>query len=151
MKKKEIGTIRLHVPATKATPSPPIGPALGQKGLNIREFCEAFNSRTQGLKPGTPIPVIITVYGDKTFTFETKTPPNTHLLKEAAGITKGAKVTGRELVGKITKAQIREIAQVKMKDLNAFDIENACKMLEGSARSMGLEVVDSANTTTRGE
>jgi large subunit ribosomal protein L11 len=141
MKKKAVGYIRLHVAAGKATPSPPIGPALGQKGLNIMEFCKAFNAKTQSLEPGTPIPVIITVYGDKTFTFETKMPPNSHLLKKAAGITKGATNTGRDIVGKITVDQIREIAKVKMKDLNAFDMDAACRMLIGSARSMGLEVI----------
>lgn len=141
MAKKIEGYIKLQVPAGKANPSPPIGPALGQRGLNIMEFCKAFNAQTQGVEPGTPLPVVITVYADRTFTFVTKTPPNTFFLKKAASIQKGTKTPGRENVGKVTMAQIREIAEIKMKDLNAHDIDAACQMLIGSARSMGLEVV----------
>ncbi|MBP9828744.1 MAG: 50S ribosomal protein L11 [Proteobacteria bacterium] len=141
MAKKIEGYIKLQVPAGKANPSPPIGPALGQRGLNIMEFCKAFNAQTQGVEPGTPLPVVITVYADRTFSFITKTPPNTFFLKKAAGIQKGTKTPGRENVGKVTMAQIREIAEIKMKDLNAHDIDAACQMLVGSARSMGLEVV----------
>ncbi len=141
MAKKIEGYIKLQVPAGKANPSPPIGPALGQRGLNIIEFCKAFNAQTQGVEPGTPLPVVITVYADRTFTFITKTPPNTFFLKKAAGVQKGTKTPGRENVGKVTMAQIREIAAIKMKDLNAHDVEAACQMLIGSARSMGLEVV----------
>lgn len=141
MAKKIEGYIKLQVPAGKANPSPPIGPALGQRGLNIMEFCKAFNAQTQGVEPGTPLPVVITVYADRTFSFVTKTPPNTFFLKKAAGIQKGTKTPGRENVGKVTMAQIREIAEIKMKDLNAHNIEAACQMLIGSARSMGLEVV----------
>ena len=140
MAKKVVGYIKLQVPAGKANPSPPIGPALGQRGLNIMEFCKAFNAQTQGLEPGMPIPVVITAYGDRTFTFITKTPPVSYFLKKAAGIEKGAKETGKEIVGKVTMAQIRQIAQQKMKDLNCDTIESAMKMIEGSARSMGLEV-----------
>jgi len=141
MAKKIEGYIKLQVPAGKANPSPPIGPALGQRGLNIMEFCKAFNAQTQGVEPGTPLPVVITVYADRTFSFITKTPPNTFFLKKAAGIQKGTKTPGRENVGKVTMAQIREIAEIKMKDLNAHDVDTACQMLIGSARSMGLEVV----------
>lgn len=141
MAKKIEGYIKLQVPAGKANPSPPIGPALGQRGLNIMEFCKAFNAQTQGVEPGTPLPVVITVYADRTFSFITKTPPNTFFLKKAAGIQKGTKTPGRENVGKVTMAQIREIAEIKMKDLNAHDIDAACQILVGSARSMGLEVV----------
>ena len=142
MAKKITGYIKLQVPAGKANPSPPIGPALGQRGLNIMEFCKAFNAQTQSTEPGTPIPVVITVFADRTFSFVTKTPPNTYFLKKAAGIVKGTQTPGRENVGKITMDQIREIAKVKMPDLNAFDIDAACQMLIGSARSMGLEVVE---------
>ncbi len=141
MAKKITGYIKLQVPAGKANPSPPIGPALGQRGLNIMEFCKAFNAQTQGVEPGTPLPVVITVYADRTFSFVTKTPPNTFFLKKAAGIQQGTKTPGREIVGKVTMAQIREIAEIKMKDLNAHDLDAACQMLVGSARSMGLEVV----------
>ncbi len=141
MAKKITGYIKLQVPAGKANPSPPIGPALGQRGLNIMEFCKAFNAQTQGVEPGTPLPVVITVFADRTFSFVTKTPPNTFFLKKAAGLQKGTKTTGREIVGKVTMDQIREIAEIKMKDLNAHDLDAACQMLIGSARSMGLEVV----------
>jgi large subunit ribosomal protein L11 len=142
MAKKITGYIKLQVPAGKANPSPPIGPALGQRGLNIMEFCKAFNAQTQGVEPGTPLPVVITVFADRTFSFVTKTPPNTFFLKKAAGLQKGTKTPGREIVGKVTMAQIREIAEIKMKDLNAHDLDSACQMLVGSARSMGLEVVE---------
>jgi large subunit ribosomal protein L11 len=143
MAKKVVGIIKLQVPAGKANPSPPIGPALGQRGLNIMEFCKAFNATTQGLEPGTPIPVVITAYGDRSFTFVTKSPPNTFFLKKAAGIEKGSQTTGKgSTVGRITMAQIREIAEKKMADLNAKDLDGACRMLVGSARSMGLDVVE---------
>ena len=141
MAKKIVGYIKLQVPAGKANPSPPIGPALGQRGLNIMEFCKTFNAQTQSLEPGMPIPVVITAYADRTFTFITKTPPNTYFLKKAAGITKGVTAPGRDLVGKVTMDQIREIAEKKMADMNANDIKAAMSMLVGSARSMGLEVV----------
>src|SRR5579871_6554462 len=126
MAKKVVGFIKLQVPAGKANPSPPIGPALGQRGLNIMEFCKAFNAQTQGLEPGMPIPVVITAYGDRSFTFITKTPPVSYFLKKAAGIDKGSKEPGKDFVGKVTKAQIREIAGKKMVDLNAKDLEGAC-------------------------
>jgi len=142
MAKKVIATIKLHVPAGQANPSPPIGPALGQAGLNIMEFCKAFNAQTQNLEQGMPIPVVITAYADRTFSYITKTPPASYFLKKAAGIGKGASVVGRETAGKVTKKQIREIAEQKMPDLNANDLESACVMIAGSARSMGIEVVD---------
>ena len=142
MAKKVVGYIKLQVPAGKANPSPPIGPALGQRGLNIMEFCKAFNAQTQTMEPGMPIPVVITAYADRSFTFVTKTPPVSYFLKKAAGIEKGAKETGKEVVGKVTMAQVREIAQKKMQDLNAADVEAAAAMIAGSARSMGLQVVE---------
>ena len=143
MAKKIEGYIKLQVPAGQANPSPPIGPALGQRGLNIMEFCKAFNAHTQGMEPGMPIPVVITVYSDRTFTFESKTPPASYFLKKAAGVGKGSSTTGRGAsAGKVTMAQVREIAEQKMKDLNANDVEAAAKMIAGSARSMGLEVVE---------
>ena len=142
MAKKVVGFIKLQVPAGKANPSPPIGPALGQRGLNIMEFCKAFNAQTQKLEPGMPIPVVITAYADRSFTFITKTPPNSYFLMKAAGIEKGTQTPGKGTVGKVTMKQIREIAQQKMPDLNAKDIEGACNMIIGSARSMGLEVVE---------
>jgi len=143
MAKKVVGIIKLHVPAGKANPSPPIGPALGQRGLNIMEFCKAFNAATQNLEPGMPIPVVITAYGDRSFSFVTKSPPNTYFLKKAAGIEKGSQTTGKgSTVGRVTMAQIREIAEQKMQDFNAKDIDVACRMLIGSARSMGLDVVE---------
>lgn len=142
MAKKITGYIKLQVAAGKANPSPPIGPALGQRGLNIMEFCKAFNAQTQSIEPGTPIPVVITVYVDRTFSFETKTSPNSFFLKKAAEITKGTQTPGRETVGKVTMSQVKEIAQIKMVDLNALDIDAACQMIIGSARSMGLEVVE---------
>ncbi|HFD15502.1 MAG TPA: 50S ribosomal protein L11 [Rhodospirillales bacterium] len=142
MAKKVIGYIRLQVPAGKATPSPPIGPALGQRGLNIMEFCKQFNAATQGMEPGMPIPVVITAYADRSFTFVTKTPPVSFLLRRAAGIEKGSSTPGRQVAGKVTVAQCREIAEQKMKDLNAYDLEAATRIVMGSARSMGLEVVE---------
>src|SRR3990170_3119466 len=132
MAKKVVGMIKLQVPAGKANPSPPIGPALGQRGLNIMEFCKAFNAQTQNLEPGMPIPVVITAYGDRSFTFVTKTPPASYFLKKAAGIEKGSQTTGRgDLVGKVTMAQIRKIAEQKMPDLNANTIEAAAEMVRG--------------------
>jgi large subunit ribosomal protein L11 len=143
MAKKIVGFIKLQVPAGKANPSPPIGPALGQRGLNIMEFCKAFNARTADLEVGMPIPVVITAFGDRTFTFVTKTPPNSYFLKKAAGIDKGAQTPGKGgTVGSVTMEQVREIAQKKMVDLNASDVEAAARMIAGSARSMGLEVVE---------
>ena len=140
MAKKIEGYIKLQVPAGQANPSPPIGPALGQRGVNIPEFCKQFNAATQKLEPGSPIPTVITVYADRSFTFEMRTPPASYLLKKAAKITKGSKAPGRTGAGSVTKAQLREIAEVKMKDLNANSIEQAMKIIAGSARSMGLEV-----------
>ncbi|MFN3536601.1 50S ribosomal protein L11 [Brevundimonas sp.] len=140
MAKKILGYIKLQVPAGAATPSPPIGPALGQRGVNIMGFCKEFNARTESLGKGTPLPTVITVYQDKSFTFVTKSPPATWYLKEATKLKSGAKLTGRETVGKITRAQLREIAEKKMKDLNANDIEAAANIIEGSARAMGLKV-----------
>ena len=140
--KKIDGYVKLQVPAGQANPSPPIGPALGQRGLNIMEFCKQFNAATKSMEPGTPIPVIITVYSDRSFTFVTRTPPATYFIKKAAGVDTGSKTPGRALAGKITKKQLEEIAKQKMKDLNANDIEGAVKQLAGSARSMGLEVVE---------
>jgi large subunit ribosomal protein L11 len=142
MAKKIVGYIKLQVPAGKANPSPPIGPALGQRGLNIMEFCKAFNAKTQDLEVGMPIPVVITAYGDRTFTFVTKTPPASYFLKKAAGLDKGSQTPGKGFVGKVTMSQVREIAQKKMADLNANDVEHAASMIAGSARSMGLEVVE---------
>ncbi len=141
MAKKITGYLKLQVPAGSANPSPPIGPALGQRGLNIMEFCKAFNAQTQKEEKGAPIPVVITIYQDRSFTFEMRTPPMSHFLKKAAKLESGSKTPGRESAGKVTKAQIREIAEKKMVDLNANDIDAACRMIEGSARSMGLEVV----------
>lgn len=142
MAQKINGYIKLQVPAGKANPSPPIGPALGQQGLNIKKFCDDFNAQTKGMEPGTPIPVVITVYADRTFSFIMRTPPNTYWLKKAAKIEKGTKTPGIDKVGTVTMAQVREIAEKKMQDLNAHDIEAACRMIIGSARSMGLEVVE---------
>jgi large subunit ribosomal protein L11 len=142
MAKKVVGYIKLQVPAGQANPSPPIGPALGQRGLNIMEFCKQFNAQTQKIDAGTPIPVTITAYGDRSFTFAMRTPPASFFLKKAAKLESAAKAPGREVAGRVTKAQIREIAEKKMADLNANDIEAACKMIEGSARSMGLQVVE---------
>ncbi len=141
MAKEITAKIKLQVPAGKANPAPPVGPALGQHGVNIMEFCKAFNARTQKLGE-TIIPVIITVYSDRSFTFITKTPPAAELLKKAAGIVKGSGVPNKDKVGKVTRAQIKEIAQTKLPDLNAASVESAMRMIEGSAKSMGLEVVD---------
>ena len=140
MAKKIVGYVKLQVPAGSANPSPPIGPALGQRGLNIMEFCKAFNAKTQDQEKGMPIPVTITVFSDKSFTFDMKTPPASYFLKKAAKLESGSKTPGREPVGSVTKAQVREIAKAKMKDLNANDVEMAMRLIEGSARSMGIEV-----------
>jgi large subunit ribosomal protein L11 len=141
MAKKITGYLKLQVPAGAANPSPPIGPALGQRGLNIMQFCKEFNAQTQNMEKGAPIPVMITIYQDKSFSFELRTPPVSYFLKRAANIQSGSKTPGRGSVGSVTRAQVREIAQQKMKDLNCDDIEAAMRMVEGSARSMGLEVV----------
>jgi len=140
MAKKITGYIKLQVPAAAANPSPPIGPALGQRGLNIMEFCKTFNAKTQDQEKGMPIPVIITVFSDKSFTFEMKTPPASYFLKKAAKVDGGSKTPGRDFKGSVTKDQVREIATAKMKDLNANDVEAAMLMIEGSARSMGIRV-----------
>ena len=143
MAKKIVGYIKLQIPAGKANPSPPVGPALGQRGLNIMAFVKDFNAQTQGLEPGMPVPVVITAFGDRTYTFIMKTPPNTYFLKKAAGITKGTTTPGKgAAVGRVTMTQLREIAQTKMKDMNANDEDAAVRMLTGSARSMGLTVVE---------
>lgn len=140
MAKKVAGKLKLQVPAGKANPSPPVGPALGQRGINIMEFCKAFNAKTQDLEPGAPCPTVITYYVDKSFTMDIKTPPAAYLLKKAAKLKSGAKTPSREIVGSVTMKQLREIAETKMKDLNANDIEAAMKTIMGSARSMGIEV-----------
>ena len=140
MAKKVTGYIKLQVPAGSANPSPPIGPALGQRGLNIMEFCKNFNARTQDQEKGMPIPVTITVFSDKSFTYEMKTPPASYYLKKAAKLESGSKAPGRDFAGSVTMSQVREIAKAKMKDLNANDIEAAAKLIAGSARSMGIEV-----------
>ena len=150
MAKKRVGSMKLQVPAGQANPSPPVGPALGQRGINIMEFCKAFNAKTQEMEQGAPCPTEITYYQDKSFTMDIKTPPASYYLKKAAGLKpvgkrnrpKGAVNPGREVVASVTAAQVREIAEAKMKDLNAVDVEGAMKMVEGSARSMGLQVVD---------
>jgi large subunit ribosomal protein L11 len=142
MAKKITGYIKLQVPAGKANPSPPIGPALGQRGLNIMQFVKEFNAATQGMEPGMPVPVVITAFADRTFTFVTKTPPVSYFLKKAAGIAKGSSTTGRGVAGRVTMAQCREIAEAKMKDLNAHTVDAAVQMIVGSARSMGLEVAE---------
>src|ERR1700748_8373 len=134
------GQIKLQVPANSANPSPPIGPALGQRGLNIMEFCKAFNAQTQQMEKGSPIPVVITIYQDRSFTFEMRTPPVSYFIKKAAKLDSGSKAPGRDKVGSITKEQVKEIAEKKMKDLNSSTIEAAMRMIEGSARSMGIEV-----------
>ena len=139
MAKKVEAYIKLQVPAGQANPSPPVGPALGQHGLNIMEFCKAFNAQSQGLEQGMPIPVVITVYSDRSFTFITKTPPASVLLKKAAGIKSGSAVPNRDKVGTVSRAQLEEIANAKMADLNANDIDAAVRIIAGSARSMGLE------------
>ena len=140
MAKKVAGTLKLQVPAGKANPSPPIGPALGQRGINIMEFCKAFNARSQDMEPGAPCPTIVTYYADKSFTMEIKTPPASHFLKKAAKLTSGSNNPGRDVAGSVTSKQGREIAEAKMKDLNANSVEQAMKIIAGSARSMGLEV-----------
>jgi large subunit ribosomal protein L11 len=140
MAKKITGYVKLQVPAGSATPSPPIGPALGQRGLNIMEFCKAFNAQTQEMEKGAPIPVVITAYADKSFTFEMRLPPVTYFLKKAMDLKSGSKLPGKEAAGTITRAQIREIAEKKLKDLNAYDVEAAESMIAGSARSMGLVI-----------
>ena len=140
MAKKVQGYIKLQVPAGGANPSPPIGPALGQQGVNIMEFCKQFNAQTQNMEKGSPIPVVITVYQDRSFSFEMRTPPVSYFIKKAAKLESGAKTPGREKAGTVTKAQVREIAEQKMKDLNCDSIEAAMRMVEGSARSMGIEV-----------
>ena len=140
MAKKIVGFIKLQVPAGKANPSPPIGPALGQRGLNIMEFCKAFNAQTQGMEPGLPIPVVITAYQDKSFTFEMKAPPASFFLKKAAKINAGSKEPGKNFVGKVTMEQCREIAKQKIQGMNAREIDAAAREIAGSARSMGLEV-----------
>jgi len=141
MAKKITGYLKLQVPAGAANPSPPIGPALGQRGLNIMEFCKSFNAQTQNMEKGTPLPVVITIFADRSFTFEMKTPPVSYFLKKAANVQSGAKTPGRGTIGSVTKAQVQEIAEKKMKDLNCSSVESAMRMIEGSARSMGLEVV----------
>jgi large subunit ribosomal protein L11 len=140
MAKKVVGYIKLQVPAGKANPSPPIGPALGQRGLNIMEFCKAFNAQTQGVEPGLPVPVIITAYADKSFTFIMKTPPATVLIKKAAKVDKGSPKPNADKVGKLTRAQAEEIAKVKQPDLTAADLDAAVRTIAGSARSMGITV-----------
>src|SRR5712691_10418194 len=140
MAKKITGYIKLQVPAGAANPSPPIGPALGQRGLAIMEFCKQFNAQSAKEEKGTPIPVVITVYADRSFAFEMKTPPMSYFLKKAAKLESGSKTPGRDMAGSVTKAQVKEIAQKKMKDLNCDNVESAMKMVEGSARSMGITV-----------
>jgi large subunit ribosomal protein L11 len=140
MAKKIVGFVKLQVPAGKANPSPPIGPALGQRGLNIMEFCKAFNAQTQGVEPGLPLPVVITAYADKSFTFIIKTPPATVLIKKAVKLEKGSATPHNNKVGKITRAQLEEIAKTKLKDMNAASVDAAIRTLAGSARSMGITV-----------
>jgi large subunit ribosomal protein L11 len=143
MAKKIVGYIKLQIPAGKANPSPPVGPALGQRGLNIMQFVKDFNAQTANMEPGMPVPVVITAYADRTYSFISKTPPNTYFLKKAAGIEKGSTATGKgATVGTVTTTQLREIAAQKMQDMNAGDVEAAVRMLAGSARSMGLTVVE---------
>ncbi len=142
MAKKVLGFIKLQVPAGKANPSPPIGPALGQHGVNIMEFCKAFNSHTSASEPGVPIPVEITVYQDRSFSFISKTPPTSYFLKRAARLDKGTGITGKEIVGSVTVAQLKEIAEKKMVDLNSNDMDGAIEMIKGTARSMGIEVAE---------
>ena len=142
MAKKITGYIKLHVMAKKATPSPPIGPALGQRGLNIMQFCKEFNAKTQDIEDGTPVPVVITVYADRTFSFITKQAPNSHLLKKAASLTSGSQTPGRSEAGQVNLNQLREIAEKKIVDMNASTIDAAIEMLKGSARSMGIKVTE---------
>jgi large subunit ribosomal protein L11 len=140
--KKIEAYIKLQVPAGSANPSPPIGPALGQRGVNIMEFCKAFNAQTQEMEKGVPLPTVITVYADRSFTFVTKTPPASYLIKKAAGLKSGSKEPGKVSAGTIKRSQLSEVAQAKMADLNANDLEAATKIIEGSARAMGLQVVE---------
>ena len=140
MAKKLLGQLKLQIPAGQANPSPPVGPALGQRGINIMEFCKAFNAKTQSMEPGLPVPVVIDYYQDKSFTFKTKTPPASYLLKKAAKLKSGSKEPGKSVCGKIGRDKVREIAEMKMKDMNAADVDAAVRMIEGSARAMGLEV-----------
>ncbi len=140
MAKKIVGYIKLQIPAGKANPSPPVGPALGQRGLNIMEFCKAFNAQTQGMEPGLPVPVVITAFADKSFTFIMKTPPAAVLLKKAAGVTKGSARPLTDKVGKVSRAQLEEIAKAKQPDLTAADMDAAVRIIAGTARSMGLKV-----------
>ena len=140
MAKKVVGKVKLQVPAGQANPSPPVGPALGQRGINIMEFCKAFNAKTQDMEPGAPCPTIITYFADKSFSMEVRTPPASHFLKKAAGLDKAAETPGRETKGYVTRAQVQEIAEAKMRDFNAYDIEAAMRIVLGSARSMGIEV-----------
>lgn len=140
MAKKITAFIKLQVPAKEAVPGPPVGPALGQHGLNIMEFCKAFNAKTQSMENGMPIPVVITVYADRSFSFETKTPPASYLLKKAAGVDKGSAEPNREKVGKVTRAQLEEIVTLKNPDLNSYDMDNAVRIIAGTAVSMGLEI-----------
>jgi large subunit ribosomal protein L11 len=140
MAKKLAGKMKLQVPAGQANPSPPVGSALGQRGINIMEFCKAFNAKTQDMEPGAPCPTVITYYQDKSFTMDIKTPPASYYLRKAAGLKSGAKLPGRETVGSVSAKQLREIAEAKWKDLNANDVEAAMKIIMGSARSMGIEV-----------
>jgi large subunit ribosomal protein L11 len=140
MAKKITGYLKLQVPAGSATPSPPIGPALGQRGINIMEFCKAFNAKTADQEKGAPTPVVITIFADKSFSFETKLPPVTYFLKKSMNLKAGSKLPGKDSVGTISQKQIREIAEAKMKDLNAYDVEQAMSMIAGSARSMGIQV-----------
>ena len=142
MAKKITGYVKLQVPAGAANPSPPIGPALGQRGVNIMEFCKAFNAATTEMEKGMPIPTIITVYADRSFSFETKTPPATFLIKKAAGLKSGSKEPGKVPAGRIKRSALRDIAEAKMKDLNANDLDAATRIIEGSARAMGVEVVE---------
>ena len=142
MAKKIQGYIKLNIPAGSANPSPPVGPALGQRGVNIMEFCKAFNAATDSLEKNMPVPVVITVFQDNSFSFVTKTAPVSYFLKKAAGLSSASKEPGRSVAGKVTMAQVREIAAAKMGDLNAVDVEGAMQMVKGSARSMGLEVVE---------
>jgi large subunit ribosomal protein L11 len=142
MAKKITGYIKLQVPAGKANPSPPIGPALGQRGVNIMEFCKAFNAQTGDMEQGMPIPTVITVYADRSFSFEMKTPPASYFLKKAAKISSGSKEPGKASAGRVKRSQLREIAEMKIKDLNANDLDAATKIIEGSARAMGLEVTE---------
>jgi large subunit ribosomal protein L11 len=143
MAKKIAGYIKLQIPAGKANPSPPVGPALGQRGLNIMQFCKDFNAQTQNMEPGMPVPVVITAYADRTYSFITKTPPNTYFLMKAAKVDKGSQTVGKSApIGQLTMSQLREIAEQKMKDMNANDVDGAVRMLMGSARSMGITVVE---------